>query len=115
MTIIAGFSIGTYYTLQNTQHSTSHIETYGEHVFNLSDGPMGYYYSDIDLSDCLESNSYSTIRALEKSAFSWTADEITISEITCESDEHTDVSTRKKKYTKTRALTPYKPQAIFFP
>ena len=74
---------------------------------------MGYYDSEIDLSDYFESDSYSTLRALEKSAYSWTADEITISEITCESDEHTDVSARKKKYTKTRAPTPYKPQAIF--
>ena len=75
---------------------------------------MGYYDdSEIDLSDYFESDSYPTIRALEKSAFSWTADEITISEITCELDEHTDVSARKKKYIKTRAPTPYKPQAIF--
>ena len=74
---------------------------------------MGYYDSEIAFSDYFESDSYSTIRALEMSAFSWTVYEITISEITCESDQHTDVSARKKKYTKTRAPTPYKPQAIF--
>ena len=74
---------------------------------------MGYYDSEINLSDNFESDSYSTLKALEKSAYSWTADETTIYEITCESDQHNDVSVRKKKYTKTRAPTPYKPQAIF--
>ena len=102
----------TYQTPQNTQHNI-HIETYGEQDCNLSDGSMGYYDSDIDLSDLLESDNYTTIRALEESAFSWTADENPISEITSASDQHTDTSSRRKKYTKTRAPTPHKPQPIF--
>ena len=74
---------------------------------------MGYYDSEIAFSDYFESDSYSTIRALEMSAFSWTVYEITISEITCESDHHKDIGIRNKKYTKTRTPTPYKPQAFF--
>ena len=81
----------TYQTPQNTQHNI-HIETYGEQDCNHSDGSMGYYDSDIDLSDLLESDNYTTIRA---------------------SDQHTDTSSRRKIYTKTRAPTPHKPQPIF--
>ena len=55
----------TYQTPQNTQHNI-HIETYGEQDCNLSDGSMGYYDSDIDLSDLHESDNYTTIRASDQ-------------------------------------------------
>ena len=76
---------------------------------------MGYYDSNIDLSDLLESDNHTAIRALEESAFSWTVDEYPTSEITSASDQHTDTSSRRKKYTKTRVPTPHKPQPIFAP
>ena len=84
-----------------------------EHDHNLSDNSMGYYTSDIDLSDYFESDNHSTLRALEKSAYSWTADETTITESSCETGPHPETSVRKKKYTKTRAPTPHKTQATF--
>ena len=71
---------------------------------------MGYYDSEIDLSDILESETYTTIRALEDSAINWSASEDYVSEATSTSDLHTDTSLRKKKYTKTRTPTPYKSQ-----
>ena len=74
---------------------------------------MGYYNSDIDLSDYFESDSHSTLRALEKSAYSWTADGTTITETTSESGPHSEACVRKKKYNKTRAPTPHKTQATF--
>ena len=76
---------------------------------------MGYYDSDIDLSDILESETYTTIRALEESAVNWSAGEDYVSETTSTSDRHTDTSMRRKKYTKTRTPTPYKPQATLAP
>ena len=74
---------------------------------------MGYYDSDIDLSDILDPENYTTIRALENSAINWSASEDYVSETTSASDRHTDTSLRKKKYTKTRAPTPYKTQPTF--
>ena len=76
---------------------------------------MGYYDSDIDLSDILESETYTTIRALEESPVNWSVDEDNVSETTSTSDRHTNTSMRRRKYTKTRTPTPYKPQAIFAP
>ena len=76
---------------------------------------MGYYVSDIDLSDLDESENYAPISVLEESAYFWTFEEDPISETTSTSDRQTDISTRRKKYTKNRAPTPYKPQTLFFP
>ena len=74
---------------------------------------MGYYNSDIDLSDYFESDNHSTLKALEKSAYSWTADGTTVTEATSESGPPLGASVRRKKYTKTRTPTPHKTQATF--
>ena len=73
---------------------------------------MGYYVSDsdIDLSDRPDSDNHSTIRAL---GGIWTLDDIPASETTSASGQHNDISSRRKKYTKTRAPTPHRPQPPF--
>ena len=74
---------------------------------------MGYYDTDIDLSDLLESDNYSITKAFEESVYSWTVDKDPTSETTSASGQRTDTGVRKKKYTKTRAPTPHRPQPIY--
>ena len=76
---------------------------------------MGYYESDIILSDIsdLESDNHASISAFEKSVYSWSADENSFPARSSSPNHYLDTSYRKKKYTKTRAPTPYKPPILF--
>ena len=108
------FSINSNTPLQHTQqHNTSHNESSDDQNFNLSDGSNGYFESEIVLSDMdfpdFESDNHATICAFEKSAYSWSADANSLSARSSTSNQQLDSSYRKKKFTKTRAPTPFKP------